>query len=235
MIGRLRGQLLQMEDNLVLLEVGGVGYEVEVPAGTHLAGLPAALPPAQGSSGAGMPGVEGLDGIGAAVSTTAAEVTLHTHLVVREDAHLLYGFADAATRDLFRVLIRISGVGPKLALALLGALSGADLARCVAGSDVAALTRVPGIGKKTAERLLVELRNRQALLPSAPAVVTPHLPTAVASEVEQALVALGYKPQYATQVVQQVIDSGLPLDKRDTQSMLRAALKHLGAHAEVGS
>ncbi len=208
MIGRLSGQLLSVTGNLVLLDVGGVGYEVEVPDGGQMPLAPAS----------GVPG----------------PLTLHTHLVVREDAQLLYGFIHHAERDLFRNLIRINGVGPKMALAILGTYTAGDLARCVADDDYRALTKVPGVGKKTAERLLVELRNRQDLLPrgvpESRAFTPQSAQRTVIDEVEQALVALGYKPQYATQVVQQV--SNDPDSASDTQAMLRAALQYLAQKSE---
>ena len=205
MIGCLTGQLLKVTDNLVLLDVGGVGYEIEV------------------ADGAQMP-----------LPDSNAGVTLHTHLVVREDAQLLYGFAHESARDLFRNLIRINGVGPKMGLAILSTYSASDLGRCVADDDYRALTKVPGVGKKTAERLLVELRNRQDLLPAEPAGSAAPSPksmhSAVIDDVEQALVKLGYKPQYASRVVQQV--STDPDIADDTQAMLRAALQHLAQKSE---
>ena len=211
MIGRLTGQLLKVTDNVVLLDVGGVGYEIEVPDG-GLMPLPDASPDA----------------------SLSEPFVLHTHLVVREDAQLLYGFIQQTERDLFRNLIRINGVGPKMGLAILGTYSSADLARSVADDDYKALTKVPGVGKKTAERLLVELRNRQDLLPDEPAETAASSPQraqrAVIDEVEQALVALGYKPQYATQVVQQVSQDPDVAD--NTQAMLRAALQFLGQKSE---
>jgi len=207
MIGRLAGLLLKVSDNVVLLDVGGVGYEVEVPDGAQ---LPQGATPAAG-----------------------VELVLHTHLVVREDAQLLYGFLAETERDLFRNLIRINGVGPKMGLAILGTYSANDLARCVLDDDAKRLTQVPGVGKKTAERLLVELRNREDLLPKDPVTETQsplQLQRTVVGEVEQALVALGYKPQYATQVVAQVANDPDVAD--DTQVMLRAALQYLAQKSE---
>ena len=131
MIGRLTGKLLSKNPPQVLLEVAGVGYEVEVPMSTFF-GLPA----------------------------TGDAVTLHTHLVVREDAHVLYGFATLDERAAFRKLIRISGVGARTALSVLSGLSVAELAQAVTLQDTARLTKVPGIGKKTAERLLLELKGK---------------------------------------------------------------------------
>src|SRR5690606_27720965 len=131
MIGRLRGTLAEKQPPFLLLDVNGVGYELEVPMTTLYR-----LPP-----------------VGEAL-------TLHTHLVVREDAQLLYGFAEKRERELFRELIRLNGVGPKLALALMSGLEVDELVRCVQAQDTAALTKIPGVGKKTAERLLVELKDR---------------------------------------------------------------------------
>ena len=141
MIGRLRGTLAEKQPPHLLLDVGGVGYEVEVPM-TTLYRLPA-----QGEV-----------------------VTLHTHLVVREDAHLLYGFGEKRERELFRELIRLNGVGPKLALALMSSLEVDELVRCVQAQDTAALVKVPGVGKKTAERLLLELMDRFTACRTLPAI-----------------------------------------------------------------
>ena len=131
MIGRLRGTLLNKQPPTLLIEVGGVGYDVEAPLSTF-AVLPA----------------------------VNQEAILHTHLAVREDAQVLYGFATLGERDLFRDLIKVSGIGAKLALTILSGTDADELARCVRDDDVAALTRLPGIGRKTAQRLLVELRDR---------------------------------------------------------------------------
>ena len=218
MIGRLSGSLVKVAQNMVLLDVGGVGYEVEVPDGMQI--VQVALPD------------EMMEPLGA---TPGARLVLHTHLVVREDAQLLYGFLAETERDLFRNLIRINGVGPKMALAILGTYSANDLARCVFDDDAKRLTKVPGVGKKTAERLLVELRNREDLLPREPIADVPtprQRQRTVVDEVEQALVALGYKPQYASQVVAQVAADPDVAD--DTQVMLRTALQYLAQKTEVG-
>lgn len=218
MIGRLTGLVLKVTDNLVLLDVGGVGYEVEVPDGAQIGqATPLGLPPSVTETPA------------------AAKLVLHTHLVVREDAQLLYGFVTETERDLFRNLIRINGVGPKMGLAILGTYSANDLALCVVDDDAKRLTKVPGVGKKTAERLLVELRNREDLLPKTPIVEVPsprQMQRTVVNEVEQALVALGYKPQYASQVVAQIAAD--PDIADDTSVMLRAALQYLAQKNEVG-
>ncbi|HHQ41473.1 MAG TPA: Holliday junction branch migration protein RuvA, partial [Chromatiales bacterium] len=133
MIGRLRGVVAEKRPPFLLLEVGGVGYELEAPMSTFYR-----LPPVGG------------------------EAVLLTHLVVRDDAQQLFGFATAAERDLFRALIRVSGVGAKMALAILSGISAEAFARCVHEGDSAALVRLPGIGRKTAERLIVEMRDRIA-------------------------------------------------------------------------
>jgi len=189
MIGRLRGILVAKRPPQVLVEAGGVGYEVDVPMSTLYA-LPA----------------------------LGAEVTLLTHLAVREDAQLLYGFATDRERATFRELLRISGVGPKVALAVLSGLSTDDLARAVAMQDTALLTRVPGIGKKTAERLLLELKGRLAdALPG-----TGGLPASGAGpDVMAALVALGYSEREAAAAVR-TLTEGVSVEEG-----IRAALKVL--------
>ena len=133
MIGRLHGKLIEKTPPQVLVDVGGVGYEVDVPMSTFC------NLPAEGS-----------------------EITLLTHFIVREDAQLLYGFATAAERQTFRALIRISGVGPRIALAVLSGMSTQDLADAVEQGNATLLTRVPGIGKKTADRLVLELKGKLA-------------------------------------------------------------------------
>jgi Holliday junction DNA helicase RuvA len=195
MIGRLKGTLLRKEPPALLVDVGGVGYEVEAPMTTFY-DLPA----------------------------VGETVVLHTHLVVREDAHLLYGFAREAQRRLFRELLKVNGVGPRIALAILSGLSDEELARCVASEDIARLTQVPGIGRKTAERLIVELRDK---LPSpaetasvASAAAGPAAPPDPAAEAVSALIALGYKPNEASRVVRNVPGKGLSVE-----DIIRQALK----------
>ncbi len=169
MIGRLSGTLVDKRPPALLLEVNGVGYELDVPMST-LYGLPA----------------------------IGERVVLLTHLVVREDAHLLYGFATDAERDAFRLLIKISGIGPRIALAVLSGLSVDELARAIATQETAQITRVPGIGKKTAERLLLELKGKLApALDQAGAGV----PTDAGAEVTRALMALGYSEREAALAV----------------------------------
>ena len=160
MIGRISGRLLVKQPPQITVDVSGVGYELDVPMST-LYQLPA----------------------------TGAEVTLYTHLVVREDVHLLFGFATDAERALFRQLIKISGVGARTALSVLSGLSVAELHEAVRAQDGARLTRIPGIGKKTAERLLLELRDR---LPKVGAQPAGAAGAANSSDVTNALGALGY-------------------------------------------
>jgi len=192
MIGRLRGTLLRKEPPVLLVEVGGVGYELEAPMTTFYE-LPA----------------------------VGETVSLHTHLVVREDAHLLYGFAREAQRRQFRALLKINGIGPRVALAVLSGLTEEELARCVVEDDVARLTLVPGIGRKTAERLIVELRDKlsaePALAPAAAAAPGERDPVA---EAVSALMALGYKAQEASRAVRAVPNPGL-----STEEIIRQALK----------
>ncbi len=169
MIGRLAGRLLAKHPPQVLLDVGGVAYEVDVPMSTFY-GLPA----------------------------TGEAVTLHTHLVVREDAQLLYGFATLEERAAFRQLIRIAGVGARTALAVLSGLSVADLAQAVALQEPGRLTKIPGIGKKTAERLLLELKGKLAeALPGAAAQAGAES----SGDILHALVALGYSQKEAQAAV----------------------------------
>jgi len=185
MIGRLAGVLLEKNPPQILVEAAGVGYEVEVPMSTFY-NLPA----------------------------SGERVTLLTHLVVREDAHLLYGFGTDAERRAFRQLLKISGVGPRIALAVLSGLSVAELVAAVAAQESGRLVRVPGIGKKTAERLLLELKGR---ISEATAAVRG----GGTSEVVQALVALGYNEKEALAAVTNVA-ADTPLAEA-----IRAALKNL--------
>ena len=166
MIGRLSGRLAGKHPPQVLLDVAGVAYELDVPMSTFYT-LPA----------------------------TGEPVTLHTHLVVREDAHVLYGFATLEERTVFRQLIRISGVGARTALSVLSGLSVADLAQAVTLQESGRLTKIPGIGKKTAERLLLELKGKLSeALPTAGSITAPG---SEASDVLNALLALGYSEKEA--------------------------------------
>jgi len=172
MIGRIQGRLLEKHPPQIVVDVQGVGYEVDVPMSTFYQ-LPAA----------------------------GSEVALYTHLVVREDAHQLYGFATEAERHAFRQLLRISGVGARTALSVLSGLSFSDLRAAVASQDSGRLTKVPGIGKKTAERLLLELKDKLDAVLAAPAEARGGGPAADATN---ALKALGYNDKEADWAVKQL-------------------------------
>ena len=200
MIGRLRGEIVYKRPPQLLLDVNGVGYELEAPMSTFYT----------------LPDV-------------GATVTLSTHLQVREDAHILYAFADEGEREMFRALLKVNGVGAKMALAILSGMNAAEFRRCVMMDDAAALTRLPGIGKKTAERLIVEMRDRVEKSVEAgeamPAMTgaTGHAAPAPADAVEeavQALIALGYRPQEASRMVSKVEHQ----DRR-SEEIIRDALK----------
>jgi Holliday junction DNA helicase RuvA len=200
MIGRIRGTLVHKQPPDILVEVGGVGYEIQVPMTTLFQ-----LPP------------------------LGDEVSLVTHFVVREDAQLLYGFIDERDRRLFRQLIKVSGVGPKLALTILSGMDSSSFARCVQRDDISSLVALPGVGKKTAERLLVEMRDKLKdwFGPGGSAVSTIAGGEALApfndmvADAEGALVALGYKPQEASRMVVAVNDDSVT----SSEDLIRRALK----------
>lgn len=186
MIGRLHGTLLEKRPPMVLVDAHGVGYEIDVPMSTFYQ-LPA----------------------------TGAPVTLFTHLLVREDAHQLYGFSTEAERALFRQLLKIAGIGARTALAVLSGLSVADLRQAVAVQDTGRLVKVPGIGKKTAERLLLELRDKlkgDAAASAAPAGVSP------GGDIVNALVALGYNEREASWALGQ-LDAGVSVAEGIRQAL----------------
>lgn len=189
MIGRLHGKLIEKTPPQVLVDVDGVGYEVDVPMSTFC------NLPAEGS-----------------------EITLLTHFIVREDAQLLYGFATAAERQTFRALIRISGVGPRIALAVLSGMSTQDLADAVEQGNATLLTRVPGIGKKTADRLVLELKGKLAGNAFAPAGGAA---SAAQADILSALMALGYSEREAQASVR-----ALPAEVTVSEG-IRLALKAL--------
>jgi Holliday junction DNA helicase RuvA len=195
MIGRLRGRIIDKKPPFLLLEVAGVGYEVEAPMSTFYV-LPAG------------------DG----------EVTLHTHLTVREDAHILYGFARETDRTLFRALLKVSGVGGKMALGVLSGMTAEEFSQAVQTADLAALTRLPGVGKKTAERLVVEMRDKLEKIGIAAAAGSPSIPGSAAIGADQdavsALIVLGYRPPEASRMVSKVFEEGM-----DTESIIKAALQ----------
>ncbi len=199
MIGRLRGELIQRRPPFLLLDVGGVGYELEAPLSVFYD------LPAEGQT-----------------------VTLFTHLLVREDAQILYAFSDESQRSLFRALLKVSGVGAKMALAILSGMSAAEFAQAVQHEDSSMLVRLPGIGKKTAQRLIVEMQGRLEGLEAGPgpALPSPRPPGAPApppsplNEAVEALTALGYKPAEAARLVRGVEGEGAT-----SEELIRAALK----------
>ena len=190
MIGRLSGKLIEKQPPQIIVDVQGLGYEVDVPMSTFY----------------------NLPGLG-------ETITLFTHLVVREDAHLLYGFGSDDERRAFRQLLKISGVGPKLALSVLSGLSVADLAQTVAMQETGRLTKIPGVGKKTAERLVLELRDKLDHVPSVAGSSTPL--KANSGDVLNALLALGYNEREAQWALKQI-----PNDLTVSES-IRQALKQL--------
>ena len=192
MIGSVRGRVVSKSPPQLTVDVGGLGYELEAPMSTFF------LLPAVGE-----------------------EVRLLTHLVVREDAHILYAFGTEDERRLFRSLIKVTGVGPKIALALLSGISVEAFVRCIQSEDIATLTRVPGIGRKTAERLIVEMRDRlvvpEAALAGASLAAAPATPE---TEAFGALVALGYRPAEATRLLK-----GVGPGTHSTEELIRRALQ----------
>ena len=189
MIGRLTGTLVEKHPPHVLLDVSGVGYEIDVPMSTFY-NLPA----------------------------SGERITLYTHLAIREDAHLLYGFGTDSERQAFRQLLKVSGIGAKTALSVLSGMSVADLANAIASQEPGHLTKVPGIGKKTAERLLLELRDKFS---AAVAVVATGTAPSGESDMLNALNALGYNDKEASWAVKQ-----LPADLSVSDG-IRQALKLL--------
>ena len=201
MIGSLKGRLVVKAPPQLLLEVGGIGYEIEAPMSTFY-GLPA----------------------------VGDDVRLLTHLVVREDAHVLYGFASDAERRLFRNLLKVSGVGPKMALAILSGTSVDGFAACVESNDSATLTRIPGVGRKTAERLIVEMRDRIAATAGDGVAIVDAPRGGAEAEAFTALVALGYKPAEATKLVKSAGGD----DGTSTEDLIRRALQFV-ARASGGA
>ena len=204
MIGQIRGTLIARQAPEILVDVGGIGYEIQVPM-TTLYQLPELGQP----------------------------VTLLTHFVVREDAQQLFGFAESADRRLFRELIKVSGVGPRLALTLLSGMDAADFARCLQRDDVAALVALPGVGRKTAERLLVEMRDKAGdwldeLSPESAARAETGKAGAHShdqrAEAEQALVALGYK---LTEAAKLIAAADAP-PETPSEELIRLALRIAG-------
>lgn len=204
MIGRLRGTLIEKLPPEILIECAGIGYEVTMPM-TSIYALP----------------------------ELNQETTIFTHFVVREDAQLLYGFANKTERKLFRLLIKINGVGPKLALAILSGMSAEQFVSCVAHDDLSTIVKVPGVGKKTAERLLIEMRDKLKDWHADPDAVSFEL-TAINSGVTipdvsdakgdaiNALVSLGYTATQATKAIKSIYQDGM-----DSEALIRDALKSM--------
>lgn len=194
MIGRLRGTLVYKQPPALMLDVAGVGYEIEAPMSTFY-DLP----------------------------EVGREITLHTHLSIKDDAHSLYGFAKEAERALFRTLIKVSGIGAKTALSILSGVSVDDFARLIQRADIAALQRIPGIGKKTAERLIVEMKDKVDGLGgglAGPGELRGSVPHDPVTEASVALQSLGYKPAEVSKLVQAAAAPG------DTaEAIIRKALK----------
>lgn len=200
MIGQLRGTILEKQPPQLLLDVNGVGYEIDAPMSTFYR----------------------LPEIG-------QQITLLTHFVVREDAHLLYGFATQEERSLFRTLLKVNGVGPRLALTVLSSIQPDEFARCVVNNDTESLVRLPGIGKKTAERLIIEMRDKLASWQkTAPAEFSNKIEKGSRNQTLQdaisALIALGYKPQEASRAVSKIDDGQL-----SSEEMIRRALREMVA------
>lgn len=199
MIGLLSGKIISKRAPSLVLDVNGVGYEVEAPMTTFYE----------------LPGV-------------GMQITLFTHLAIREDAHILYGFATQADRDLFRNLIKVSGVGGKLALALLSGMSSRDFVMTVRSNDAASLTRIPGVGKKTAERLIIEMRDRlkEWNFDNATTVTdkyaASHSPPDFIKDAISALIALGFKPPEASRMVSGINTQGL-----GSEEIIRQALQSI--------
>ena len=192
MIGHLRGRLVRKSPPALIVDVNGVGYELEAPMSTFYR-----LP------------------------ELGSEVELHTHLVIREDAHLLYGFATEDERRLFRDLLRVTGIGPKIGLALLSGIDVDTFMRCVEAQNAEALTRIPGVGRKTAERLLVEMRDRIRALGQLPAAAPASGAAGGArAEAYAALIALGYRPVEVNRLLQSVEQEGA-----GTEELIRRALQ----------
>lgn len=206
MIGRLRGIVIEKQAPEILLEVGGVGYEVQLPL-TSFYQLPA----------------------------TGQEAIVYTHFVVREDAHLLFGFSSPTERGLFRQLLKANGVGPKLALTILSGLTASQFVRCVQSDDISTLVKLPGVGKKTAERLLIEMRDRlkdwglnietpitDHLVLGEDGVESFELKESPEQDAIGALVALGYSQSVAASAVKKVFKADLT-----SEQLIKAALKSM--------
>lgn len=193
MIGRLTGRLVFKQPPLLMVDVNGVGYELEAPMSTFYK-LPA----------------------------TGENVSLHTHLTVREDAHLLYGFSSTQEKSLFRDLIKVSGIGPKSGLSILSGVGVEDFWEILRMGDVARLTKIPGIGKKTAERLMVEMRDKAGAAPADSGIAAVVVAGSPLQEARSALQALGYKPAEIERYTQAVYKDGMTTEQIIQESLRRA-------------
>ena len=192
MIGRLVGEIIERELQQLLLDVRGVSYEVAIPLTTYYQ-----LAEVEGS------------------------VTLYTHLVVRDDAHLLYGFSSREGRNLFRTLIKVNGVGPKTGLAILSGLDNGALAGAIVAKDVKLLAGIPGVSKKIAERMIIDLEGKLEEF-VVPQVTLGTMPTDVSGDVESALIGLGYKPQEAARAIAQIESPA-----EEVETLIKQALRQL--------
>jgi Holliday junction DNA helicase RuvA len=192
MIARLTGLLIEKTPPILVLDVHGVGYELEAPMSTFYK------------------------------VSLGAETTLFIHHVVREDAELLYGFATREERDMCRTLLKVNGVGPKMALAILSSMEAEAFAQCIRHGDITTLTRIPGVGKKTAERLIIEMRDRigEATHNNIGMIGSIAIPASPDREAVSALIALGYKAQEAERAVAQIKS-----EHSSTEDLIRQALK----------
>ena len=196
MIGSLRGQLTFKQAPQIIVECGGVGYEVETPMSTFLE-----------------------------LSALGTDLFLHTHLLVREDAQILYGFATTDERLMFRTLLKVNRVGAKMALGILSAMSTADFRRCVELEDTVSLSKIPGVGKKTAERLIIEMRDRiDAVAPAGGTAAPLSVEVTARNEASDALVALGYKSKEVNALI-----GKLQTDNKSAEDIIRLALKQVAA------
>ena len=205
MIGRLRGVLTEINGHCLLLDVAGIGYEVEVSASV----------------------LESKASVG-------EEISLSTHFVVREDVQQLFGFSDVNERELFRIFIKINGVGPKLALAIVSNITPTVLGTAVSQNDTSPLTRISGVGSKTAERLILELKSKKELLFGAvgdQAVKAARIETSdVGSEAQSALTSLGYSAFQARETIEAIIEKLSKSEREDItiQDLVSSSLKSLG-------
>lgn len=194
MIGSIRGRLAAKQAPGIIVDCNGVGYEIETPMSTFLE-----LPP------------------------VGEDIFLHTHLQVRETAHSLFGFATADEKHLFRTLLSVSGVGAKMGLAILSAMTVVDFQRCVQLEDAAMLVKIPGVGKKTAERLIIEMRDKIDKTPDLKVVsVTGKVEVDARSEAADALVALGYKPTEVNRLL-----GTIDVEDRSAEDIIRQALRQV--------